>query len=48
MTNLEQHYYPSSLAFEMVCVLNEGIVFASNLGLQRKVKNERSIPNKFN
>lgn len=33
----EQHYYPSSLAFELICVMSSGIVYASALGLQRQV-----------
>ena len=37
LTNAEQHFYPSSLAFDVLCVLNRGIVVTSNLGLQRKV-----------
>lgn len=36
-TSVEQHFYPSSLSFEMTCLLNNGFVFVSNLGLQRKV-----------
>ncbi|XP_076472311.1 uncharacterized protein LOC143301802 [Babylonia areolata] len=33
----EQHFYPSSLAFDAVCVLSNGIVLASILGVQRQV-----------
>ncbi|KAL8578235.1 hypothetical protein ACOMHN_040996 [Nucella lapillus] len=33
----EQHFYPSSLAFDTVCVLSNGIVSASILGVQRTV-----------
>lgn len=35
--NVEQHFYPSSLAFSLVCLLDFGIVHAAHLGLQRKV-----------
>ena len=37
LSKVEQHFYPSSLAFELICLLNNGIVYASHLGLQRKV-----------
>ncbi len=40
LSNAEQHFFPSSLAFEVACVLNEGIVHVANLGLQRKVGEE--------
>ncbi|XP_048731593.2 protein ELYS-like [Ostrea edulis] len=33
----EQHFYPSALAFNTVCVLDEGIVKAQYLGTQRQV-----------
>ena len=33
----EQHFYPSSLAFDLICLLDQGFVHASHLGLQRKV-----------
>ena len=37
LSKVEQHYYPSSLAFELICLMNNGFVYASHLGLQRKV-----------
>ena len=37
LSSAEQHYFPSSLAFEMTCLFERGFVYASNLGLQRKV-----------
>ena len=37
LTNAEQHFYPSSLAFDMTCLLDGGIVCCANLGFQRKV-----------
>ena len=37
LSKVEQHFYPSSLAFEMICLMNNGFVYASHLGLQRKV-----------
>ena len=37
LTNAEQHFYPSSLAFDMTCLLEQGVVHCSNLGFQRKV-----------
>ncbi|XP_078336668.1 uncharacterized protein LOC111137601 isoform X2 [Crassostrea virginica] len=33
----EQHFYPSALAFNTVCVVDEGIVRAQYLGTQRQV-----------
>ncbi|KAK7093209.1 protein ELYS-like [Littorina saxatilis] len=33
----EQHFYPSSLTFETTCVLTNGIISASILGVQRQV-----------
>jgi hypothetical protein len=38
MMRPEQHFYPSSLAFDLICLLDQGFVHASHLGLQRKVK----------
>jgi hypothetical protein len=35
--NVEQHFFPSSLAFNLVCLLDFGLVHAVHLGLQRKV-----------
>lgn len=35
--NVEQHFYPSSLAFSLICLLDFGVVHASHLGFQRKV-----------
>ena len=37
LSNAEQHFYPSSLAFNIVNLLDFGIVHANHLGLQRKV-----------
>ena len=37
LSNAEQHFYPSSLAFEMICLLDRGLIFTTNMGLQRKV-----------
>lgn len=37
LSSAEQHFYPSSLAFDMTCLFERGFVYASNLGLQRKV-----------
>lgn len=37
LSKAEQHFYPSSLAFELICLLNNGFVYATHLGLQRKV-----------
>ena len=37
LSKVEQHFYPSSLAFELICLVNNGFVYASHLGLQRKV-----------
>ena len=37
LSKVEQHFYPSSLAFELICLMNNGFVYASHLGLQRKV-----------
>ena len=37
LTNAEQHFYPSSLAFDLTCLLDAGIVTCANLGFQRKV-----------
>ena len=37
LSNSEQHFYPSSLAFDLTCLFDDGIIMASNLGLQRKV-----------
>ena len=34
---MEQHFYPSSLAFNVVCLLEKAVVHATHLGLQRKV-----------
>lgn len=33
----EQHFFPSSLAFDIVCLLDQSFIHASHLGLQRKV-----------
>ena len=37
LTNAEQHFFPSSLAFDLTCLLDGGIVTCANLGFQRKV-----------
>ena len=37
LSNAEQHFYPSSLAFNVVNLLDFGIIHANHLGLQRKV-----------
>ena len=37
LSNAEQHFYPSSLAFEIVCTTEGGFARIANLGLQRKV-----------
>ena len=37
LSSAEQHFFPSSLAFDMTCLFERGFVYASNLGLQRKV-----------
>ena len=37
LTNAEQHFFPSSLAFDLTCLLDVGIVTCANLGFQRKV-----------
>lgn len=36
-TNAEQHFYPSSLAFNLICFLDFGFIHATHLGLQRKI-----------
>ena len=36
-TNAEQHFYPSSLAFNIIFFLDFGFIHASHLGLQRKI-----------
>ena len=38
MLRPEQHFYPSSMAFDLICLLDQGFVHASHLGLQRKVR----------
>ena len=37
VTRPEEHFYPSSLAFDLICLFDQGFVHASHLGLQRKV-----------
>jgi hypothetical protein len=37
LSNAEQHFYPSSLAFNVICLLDDAVVHAIHLGLQRKV-----------
>ena len=37
LSSAEQHFYPSSLAFDLTCLFDRGFVYAANLGLQRKV-----------
>ena len=36
-TNNEQHFHPSSLTFDLLCLFDTGFVEVSHLGLQRKV-----------
>lgn len=38
LSNAEQHFYPSALTFEIVALMQDGFVYVTNLGLQRKVK----------
>ena len=37
LSKVEQHFFPSSLAFELICLMNSGFLYATHLGLQRKV-----------
>ena len=46
--NIEQHYYPSSLAFKVVCLLENAMIEATHLGLQRKVLLEMRSQGKDN
>jgi len=41
---VEQHFYPSSLKFNLTIVSREGLTMATHLGLQRKVLAELSRP----
>jgi len=41
---MEQHFYPSSLKFNLTIVSGEGLTVATHLGLQRKVLAELSRP----
>ena len=36
-SNAEQHFFPSSLAFNFMCLLDFGLIHAAHLGFQRKV-----------
>ena len=40
LTNDEQHFHPSSLIFELLCLFESGHIKVSHLGLQKKVLHE--------
>lgn len=38
LSDSELHFHPSSLSFDMVCLMDTGIIHVANLGLQKKVR----------